>query len=346
MGKYRPEWLEGFSAEQDLRSILNIFWYQWRRVNWAVSPRAWWCDPEEVHIDRPIFFIGNQGAGLSLISRMIRRKEGIVSVTGGHKYWSGADEMQRVMAPRLPPALRLTGNVLRGEPPHQKYSPPRSWTYASDDLFNAYHMTEDDYTPERARTLRSIIAESIYRFGDKRGEKRFVDKSQVYTLKIRLIDALLRETDPHFILVTRNPYAACYRAASGRALDMQRYAEFLDFEERLSVCANHWANAIGCALQDGERVEYSLTVRFEDFLADPKSVIRKICEFTGIEFANRMIPAQDDQIPFGTRFKDRWYPIRKDVNKKYLQEITNNQSEVVKSYVNGIAKKLGYSNEI
>ncbi len=337
-----PEWLEGFGSRLSFEEVLNIGWYQWKRVSWTISPWAWWCDPEKVDIDRPIFFLGNQGAGLSLISRIIRRKRGVVSVTGCHEYWSGADEMQRVMAARLPQSLRLSGNVLRGEPPHQHYSPPRGWTYASDDLYDAYYMTEDDYTPGQARALRSVIAESIYRFSSGEEAIRFVDKSQVFTLKIRLIDSLLRETNPHFVLITRNPYAACYRAAKGRALDMKRYSEFMSFHERLDVCAEHWANAIGTALEDGEEVENFLAIRFEDFLSNPESCIRRMCRFLGIKFSAGMMPSPNDTIPLGTRFEGRWYPIRENVNDKYLESIKDSHFEVIESHVSDVSDKLRY----
>ncbi|RLC78416.1 MAG: hypothetical protein DRJ03_25265, partial [Chloroflexi bacterium] len=52
------------------------------------------------------------------------------------------------------------------------------------------------------------------------------------------------------MLVVNNPYAACYRAALGKAQDMERLKDKLSFKERLEICAQHWANSIRCALED------------------------------------------------------------------------------------------------
>lgn len=339
----KPEWTKGFAGWGGIKSLLNIACYQWKRTSWVVSPRAWVNNIDSVDIDRPIFLVGNQGDGLSLVSRMIRRNHEVVSVTGGSDYWSGADEMQRVMAPRLPQNLRLTGNVLKGEPPHQEFSPPRSWTYASSDLLHAYRMTDDDYTIGMANSLRRIIAESIARF--KKGGKgaRFVDKSQVFTVKISLIDALLKETNPHFVLITRNPYVSCYRAATGGTADMRRYADTMPFSKRFETCIQHWKNSISCALEDAEEVENFKQIKFEDFLVDTEGKVKELSSFLGLQYTDRMIPSKNDKIPLGTRFRNRWYPIREDVNEKYLHEMDLEHIEKIHNNVSQLAKKVGYS---
>jgi len=71
---------------------LNLLWYLWKRNNWMLNPRSWFGRFEEAEIDRPIFLLGVQGGGLTLLSRMLRRHPQVVSVSGNHRYWSGADE--------------------------------------------------------------------------------------------------------------------------------------------------------------------------------------------------------------------------------------------------------------
>ncbi len=336
------EWLEHFDFEDGLHSYVNLLVYAWKRNNWIVSPWRWVDGTKRVDIDRPIFLVGNQGAGLTFVSRMLRRKKGVVSVTGNHEYWSGADEMQRAMAPRLPAALRLTGGVLGGEPPHQRFSPPRSWTYASDDLFQAYHMTEENYKPEWSKKLRKIISECILRFSNNRENARFIDKSQIFTLKIRLVNELIRDLNPHFVLITRNPYVACYRAASGKALDMRRYSDLLKFGERLKICSSHWKNAIGNAIKDGEKIDNFMITKFENVIKNTKKEMENICNFLGIEFSERMIPSKNDEVPLGTRFEGKWYPIRRNVNKKYYGLIGSNHIEMVDNKVGKLARRLNY----
>lgn len=75
----------------------------------------------------------HKGGGLTLLARMLRRHPQVVSVTGDHRYWSGADEMHTVFGPILP--SELTGTRYKVPwPDHPVYKPPRSWTYACDEL--------------------------------------------------------------------------------------------------------------------------------------------------------------------------------------------------------------------
>ena len=83
-----------------------------------------------------------------MISRMLRRHRQVVSISGDHISWAGADEMQRVMMCRLPDSLRLGGPYFCQEFPDHRLTPPRSWSYASDDLIDYHRKTEADYDPE------------------------------------------------------------------------------------------------------------------------------------------------------------------------------------------------------
>jgi len=273
---------------------------------------------------------------------MIRREDRVVSVTGDHTYWSGADEMQRVMVHRLPKELRLSGRLLNSDPSHPRFTPPRSWSYASDDLVEDYHLTEEDATETAAKQFRSLIQESLARHGQDDVRNQFVDKSQVFTLKIRYINALLKDTQPHFVLITRNPYAACYRAAIGKAGDMERYAQFMPLDERVRVCAQHWSNAIGYALQDGAEVDHFIHFQFEEILQRPEARIEELCDFLGVDFRPDLLPSPDDTVPLGSRFRDRWYPLRTDVNEKYFDDISEEYLDHIEERCGELADRLGY----
>ncbi len=322
--------------------LLNKVLYIWRRNNWLYDVGRMFRDLSGEKIRRPIFFLGNQGGGLTLISRMIRRHPVAVSVTGDHNYWSGADEMQRVMVHRLPKELRLSGRILNSDPPHSHFTPPRSWSYASDDLVEDYRLTEEDASEEDAGQFRSLIRESLARHGQGGVVNRFVDKSQVFTLKIRYVDALLKDSQPHFVLITRNPYAACYRAALGKAGDMERYARFMSLDERVKVCAQHWSNAIGYALQDGVEVDHFIHFQFEQILQYPKERIEELCGFLGLDFRPDLLPSPDDTVPLGSRFRDRWYPLRPDVNEKYFDDVSEEHLDYIEERCGELAVRLGY----
>ena len=64
-------------------------------------------------LNKIIFFVGNQGDGLSFVTRIIRRNNEIISISGNNKYWSGPDEMATVMEYVLPYNFRLPGILTR-----------------------------------------------------------------------------------------------------------------------------------------------------------------------------------------------------------------------------------------
>jgi hypothetical protein len=317
---------------------LNFLWYLWKRNNWMLDYRFWSGKFKGVPIDRPIFLLGVQGGGLTLLSRMLRRHPEVVSVTGSHRYWSGADEMHTVFGPLLP--AELTGT--RYKVPvadHPVYRPPRSWTYARDELLPYYRKTAEDATPEAKRALERVIGYCIKRYaGGKRA--RFIDKSQVYTVRVALIRELLKEYHPKFVLVVNNPYAACYRAALGKAQDMKRLKERLSFKERLEICAQHWVNSIRCALED--RAEDMLIVRFEDLLREPEATLRRICQHMELDFRPDMLPAPHHKIPFGSRFRDRWYPLSLKRALHYIEKANAEELEIVHNYCGVLAENFGY----
>lgn len=77
--------------------LANTVWYAYKRNNWLLDLSRYWNDFEDIEIDRPIFLLGTHCGGLTLISRMLRRNKRELSVSGNHKYWSGADEIQMIL---------------------------------------------------------------------------------------------------------------------------------------------------------------------------------------------------------------------------------------------------------
>lgn len=322
-----------------LRRVINGICYLYRRNSWMLDPRSYFADYRRIPIDRPIFLLGLQTGGLTLVSRMLRRHPLVVSVSGNYKYWSGADEMQQVLGPILP--AELTGLRYKvPRPDHPVFKPPRSWTYACDELLPYYRKTAKDASARLKRDLERVIRMCIARHAVDKTVARFVDKSQVYTVRVSLIAKLLEEYDPRFVLITLNPYVACFRAASGKAADMKRLRAKLTFRERLEICAQHWANSMRCALED--KTESMLVVRFEDLLREPVSCLKQICTHVGIDFSVSLLPGPHDRIPLGTRFPDRWYPLDPERITRSLPEGSPEEMEVVHQYCGYIARELGY----
>lgn len=324
-----------------LHERLNWLWYAYRRNNWVFDPRYLYETRQvrgtEIH--SPIFFLGVQGGGLTLVSRILRRHRDVVSVTGSCRYWSGADEMQNVLGPILPP--ELTG-IRHKLPPSATFGSVRGWVYATDELFPAYRLTEKDAVPEVAQKFRHIIRWLITRHALSGSRPRFTDKSQVYTVKVPFLNALLWDCSPRFVLVTRNPYAMCYRAAAGASPALRALPSSYTFRDRLTLAAQHWANSFSTALADRDKVNHFLVLRFEDLLESPERKIRELLAFADLEFEPSLVPGPGQRVPFGTTRMTRWFPMRTNVNDRHLAALDDESVEVIAERCEPIANHLGY----
>ena len=136
-----------------------------------------------------------------------------------------------------------------------------------------------------------------------------------------------------------SPYASCYRAALGKTQDMKRLKGKLSFKERLEICAQHWTNSIHCALEDQDK--YMIIVRFEELVKSPEKTLKDICNHVELDFQKEMIPAAHQKVPFGSRFRNRWYPLILDRALHY-NKYNSDELEVVRTRCGRIASELGY----
>jgi len=120
---------------------------------------------------------------------------------------------------------------------------------------------------------------------------------------------------------------------------MERLKKRFSFKERLEICAQHWANSIRCALEDREKD--ILVVRFEDLLKEPEKTLRQICEHVELEFYEDMLPAPHHKIPFGSRFRDRWYPLSLERSLHYIQKATPEELRIIEDHCDPLAMELG-----
>lgn len=317
--------------------------YTGRMYGWMLQPSVWWWlrvkAPERI-IDRPIFVLGTQGGGLTLLTRMLRRHGGVVSGAGGPAYWTAADEIQNIYGPALP--ADLAGARWKA-PPHPHLPPRRSWTYGTRELIPAYRRTRADLAPEVGEALRRAIATSLHRHAPTDPGARFLDKSQTYMLRVGMIAAALRDCDPRFILMPREPYVSVRRAATGKARDMADLKGSTSYQERITLCAEHYGNCIRAVFEDCDAAGLPLhLVRFEDLLVRPEAHLREICAFLELEFRNDMLPAAHHSLPYGSRFRDRWYPIKSDVNAPYEEEIDRTTIAAVNLHCGDVLERLGY----
>lgn len=323
--------------------LAKLAWDYWlvgtpRRLVWAL---------DDISIDRPIFVLGTQGGGLTLLTRMIRRHPSVVMVGGGPSFWTGNDEMDKhyVANERLPDALSLRSpryyNMTGREREHPYFGYERSWLYATDELLSDYRLTAEDHTPDLERRLRERIRMSIRAYARNVRRARFLDMSQTFTLKIPFLRACF--PDARFVLVTRNPYVMCWREVSRRTEDKYRdWNRWPPLAHSLRLVAEHWRNSFTIARADLDSLECGLVLRFEDILQDPEAGLRRILNHVDLSFDTDMLPQPHHTFPTGSKSRSKWYPIRPDVNDRYLQTIPNDAVEVIETILDGAGAEFGY----
>jgi len=314
---------------------LNDVVYLYKRNNWIFDLNKVLKRYQDIKIEKPVFLLGTQGGGLTLVSRMLRRHKHIVSVTGNYKYWSGADEMNSVLGPILPDELKSIEYIKQFQ---DKYKYPNDWHCGIDENLEYFRKTEKDVTDDVRKNFRDIIKWIIYKNSINKIKSRFTDKSQTFSLKVSFINEILKDCNPKFILITRNPYAMCYRIARGT---MYRF-DNNSFEDRLILACQNWKNYMKYALEDGNKINSFMMVKFEDILSEPVMNLRNICNFIELEFSEVMIPSKNDKMPFGSQRRKRWYPLNTKVNDKYLQQITKDDLKIINKECEDYIKITNY----
>ncbi len=125
---------------------------------------------------------------------------------------------------------------------------------------------------------------------------------------------------------------------------MKRLAATMSYDERIDICAEHYANTMRAAFEDADRHDLRfMVIQFETLIADPATSLQSVCRFCELTFNEDMLPAAQHRLPFGSRYRDRWYPIKTDVNAGYEKMIDKITIERVNFYAADLLPRLGYS---
>lgn len=199
-------------------------------------------------VERPVFLLGTQGGGLTLIARTLRKHDATVYCSGNRYFWAGRDEMQEVgwdfLHPQAP--LRKHGSKMDLESFFGDFA---SKIYACDDLVDAFRVQQDDVSPDAVKSLRNLVAKYVSAFGLGKTVPRFVDKSQSFSLKIPLL--LEAFPDAKFVLVSRDPYPLVHGRSSRIHFEAARQIGFQGSpRELLRLRAEHWRNTFQIAQEE------------------------------------------------------------------------------------------------
>lgn len=307
-----------------------------RRDRWRYSPRRRLRSVQRIPLDRPIFMLGLQGGGTTLVTRCLLRHPSAVSMSGNSSYWVATDELGFVRNRMAALPRSLWGSSHRDDLPHPIFGTDHRSVWACDELLPAYRRTANDATPADAAQFRQLLREHVAVYARDRHSARFVDKTHANAVRIPYLDALLDGQQPFFVLVLRNPYAICPRALRRKP---PSWRTPLPYERQLTLAAQHWENLTRLALEDGRRTDRFGAIRFEDFLRNPEAVVQAICELVGLSYRPELVPRPGDSRPFATLPTDtKWYPLRED-----SWEVSEEEIAIVAARCGRLATRLGYS---
>ena len=311
------------------------------------TPRRLTTSLDEIEIDRPIFVLGVQGGGLTLLTRMIHRNEDVVTIGGGRAYWVGNNEMDKQYVRELPGDFTLRSpkfqsptfkTHMRGnEHEHPIFGTERNWVYACDDLLDQYRKTEDDWTASKEAWFKDAIKESVRAYAPDPTDARFVDMSQTFSLKVPLLRKMF--PDARFVIQLRDPYATSIKEAQDRSYDWRRT---VSMERKLRIFSTHWRNTYTHAIEDTEDLEHRIIVRYEDLVRDPEKVLRRVLDTIDIDYDPDMIPRPHHKLPLGSSEHHKWYPVWTGANEKYLDALDGAMASMIQTTVDDVAQRFGY----
>ncbi|HXV76593.1 MAG TPA: sulfotransferase, partial [Candidatus Polarisedimenticolaceae bacterium] len=299
-----------------------------------------------VRIDRPVFLVGVQGGGGTIVARTLYRHPRAVYASGNSRFWAGLDEIHnsRHTIRDLPESLIHRSahffNVDGRLDCHPIYGYQRCWLYAIDEFLDRYRRTAADADESTSLALRRVIGKTLLAYAHDLRTARFVDMSQLYTIQLSYIAELLRGCDPRFVLLTRNPYVTVARAAR-KEYDGHGTKVEMTTEQKMRCAIEHWHNSYRLALDDA-RGRPLLQVKYEDFLEDPLREVRRICEFTELEFDPRQVPGPGQRMPLGSLSPEKWYPLKPEENLRYSRDLAPELVAGLNQRAADVIRRLGY----
>lgn len=192
-----------------------------------------------------------------------------------------------------------------------------------------------DSIKDEPRSVHRIVWELLFQCGIKHGSKVVMDKSldSVHYAA----DLLGLFDDMLFLNVVRDPRAQ---------INSMNRAIIHDFDSLLNAMTwvESYAVARKLAAQYPDRV---LTIRYEDFVANQEAVLRKICNFFGIEFTHQMLDvSQSEEAQHISTMSALWEsnakaPIAANVDK-FKKTMTPDEIAIIETLAGDQMDYFGY----
>ena len=256
--------------------------------------------------------------------------------------------MQNYLFERIPSSFRLGVTETHRLPPeeeHPIFGKVRNWTYACSDSIEQYRKTEIDFCENDFQALGDQIRALLRAYSLDLENSRFIDKSQTFTLKIPLLRKFF--PDSKFILISRNPFASCWRQVSLHKDNSPDYwfsswNKKVSQMEALQYAAEHWKNSYQTAVDDLSKDAKTCFIKYEDFLATPENILQKILDHIELPFQENLLPDSNQKVPLGSVARTKWFPLKTDINSNYLSEMPIEAVDIIEKGVGQLAKDFSY----
>lgn len=140
-----------------------------------------------------------------------------------------------------------------------------------DDTFRAALQAIEPFTVDDG--IRAFYRLYASRFG----KSRWGDKTPLYCLHLRSIEALLPEA--RFVHIIRD----------GRDVALSLRPLWFSPGRDIETLASHWRHCVTAGRQQGARCRHYMEVRYEQLIEDSRGVLADICRFVDLEFDDRML---------------------------------------------------------
>jgi len=314
--------------------------FQKSKLRWKA--RNFFVPLEKIKVNKPIFLIGIPGGGLTILSRIIRQNPNVIYISGNNEFFAGPDELCNERHIPKEFALWGAGKLFKKNRVDNLYGQDRYWLCSTNHFIKEYYLSEKNYTKELSQEFTKIIKKYLKAYSYDLDNARFVDKSQLFFIKIGLLNKIF--PDAKFVLVTRNPFAICWRVASKDfSNSISKRVMNLPIEQKIDLACEFWKNTYTLALKDLKKIGKGYVLRIEDFLINPLEESKRLFDYLDLDFKENYIPHKKEKFPRGSVNKDKSYPLKTEINKKYLKDLPEKYRQRITDKIGEkLLKKTGY----
>lgn len=188
-------------------------------------------------------------------------------------------------------------------------------------------------TRSYAGAVRAVFAA----YAAKNGKKLYGDKTPGSVTQIEMLAELFPEAK--FVHIIRD----------GRAVALS-YLERPEWgPETMAEAANHWKNRVRRGRAAGRAIgaERYMEVRYEDVVADPEAVARRVCDFLGLEFEEGMLRYHERSKAFieSTKDPEAFKNLSKPITaglRDWDEEISRDDRRLFEAVAGDLLEELGY----